>query len=217
MRTEAYTPDAICESLGVGKFDLPWQKGQPWKQLRILLCPSFGPEVFLNLWEADGKAMARVVVGRTQIWNLPSPGRVTSDHSVNELTDTTFDQIERHFRLALVEPSPSVVTIDGMRVHILLKSAMSTIQIKDNPGRSKLGEYLAATIERLYYSTNNQRCRNGLAQAGSYVEMKLASTPEKDLEEVSTIMVVGAPDEQAEMLEAIAVVAVRAEAGGDEA
>jgi hypothetical protein len=210
MKTDAYTPDAICRSLGIGPFNETWTRGRPLSQFRLLLCPSFDPEVFLSVEEVNGKLFASVNIARTHIWRLSQPGTVTCDRATTELVNLTFNDLEQEFRSALADNAQAVVVIDGMRMHAVLHMYSRVIQIDDNPGTgSALGRFVATLIDRVYTATENVRCRNGLARAGRYVGLKLAMEPEAELPEVTTMVVLGTAEEQEDMLSALASVSAR--------
>src|SRR5262245_1871261 len=55
VNPQDYTPDAICRSLGLGDFQTIWKRGLPMQELKVLLCPSFHPELCLVFWEENGQ------------------------------------------------------------------------------------------------------------------------------------------------------------------
>jgi len=204
METDAYTPDAICRSLGVGDFREKWKRGQPHKRLRILLCPSFDPEMFIELVGNNNSLMVSITVARTQIWTLQSPGLVTTDQTSLKFDGWSFDELETAFRASLSGPPKSFVVIDGMSVHILLSRYSTTIEINDNPHGTPTADFLAEIVGRIYSATENVKCRNGLARAGNYVGLKLPVEAEPKPEKTTNMMVLGTPQDQGEILNALA-------------
>ncbi|KYF77512.1 hypothetical protein BE20_56615 [Sorangium cellulosum] len=60
MLTEQYTADAICNAMGLPAFI---ERGLPLPALRLLLMPSFDPEVCITLTGAAGDERLSVVEG----------------------------------------------------------------------------------------------------------------------------------------------------------
>lgn len=210
MNTQDYTPNAICQSLGLGAFDEPWVRGKPQRQLRLLLCPSFGPELCMTFTEVENALTVAVASARTQIWTMPSLGLVTVDHSKSALPETSFQEIESAFRRSLAVAPQSVVMIDGMPIHAVCRNYGTGITISDNPGRAApFGQFSAQMIQLAYSVTANVGCRNGLAGAGRYVGLDLPIEPEAELGPVTRVMVLGDREEQGEVLAALAAVAGR--------
>jgi len=59
VNLEDYTPGTICRSLGLGEFQTIWKRGLPTQELKVLLCPSFHPELCLVF----GRRIARLKCG----------------------------------------------------------------------------------------------------------------------------------------------------------
>src|SRR5689334_5590084 len=70
MRVEQYTPDAICQALGLGPFAL-----EPMTNLafRLLLTPSFSPELCVTLTTDGSKSAVDIRTFATQFWHAESP------------------------------------------------------------------------------------------------------------------------------------------------
>lgn len=219
MRTEDYTPDAICGTLGIGAFDEPFSQGRPNKFFRLLLCPSFAPELSITLAEllpvrgqgrAAKKAVLSIAASRTQIWQMAAPGLVTVDRAEYEIDALTRQDVELKFRAALAMPTKSVVIADGMPTHAIWRGFASSILVSDNPARgSAFGQFVAEILNIAFSVSEDMRSRNAVAVAGRYVGLDLPFEEGATSKQSAQLTVIGVPDEQNELLAAIAAVASR--------
>ena len=223
MRTEDYTPDAICRSLGIGAFDEPFKHGKPVEQLRLLLCPSFAPELSITLFKvvaapdrargrssADKKTILSVAASRTQIWTMAAPGLVTVDHVKSEMSSVTLKDLEMKFRSALAAPPLSTVMLDGMPVSAVWRRFGSSILVEDTPAKdSPFGNFVAEVVNLAFEVSDNISCRNALARAGCYVGLDLPMEAVTESRPKTQVSVLGVPDDQNELLAALAAVAGR--------
>ena len=223
MKTEDYTADAICGSLGIGVFDEPFTRGRPGQQFRMLLCPSFAPELSITLTEVTatsgssrGRSAAEittvlsVAASRTQIWTMAKPGLVTVDHAISENASLTLKDLELKFRGALAAPSQSVVMLDGMPVYAVLRRYGNSILVRETPAKdSPFGKFVAEIVNVAFSASDNIGCQNALAHAGRYVGLDLPVEAVAEPKHSTQVSVIGVPDDQNELLAALAAVAGR--------
>lgn len=219
MRTEDYTPDAICGALGIGAFGEPFSQGRPNKLFRLLLCPSFAPELSITLTEmlpvrgqgcAAKKTVLSIAASRTQIWQMAAPGLVTVDRAEYEIDALTLQDVELKFRAALAMPTKSVVIADGMPMHAIWRDFASSILVSDNPAKgSAFGQFVAGILSIAFSVSENMLCRNAVAVAGRYVGLDLPFEERAASEQSAQLTIIGVPHEQNELLAAIAAVASR--------
>ncbi|KYF50419.1 hypothetical protein BE04_26595 [Sorangium cellulosum] len=74
MLTERYTADAICNAMGLPAFIDP---GLSLPALRLLLMPSFDPEVCITLTGAAGDERLSVVALTESLWQQAAPRRLS--------------------------------------------------------------------------------------------------------------------------------------------
>lgn len=161
MQTKDYTPDAICRSLGLGDFDEGRPRGKAHRSLRLLLCPSFDPEVCITFEDVDGRLACQGAVARTQIWTLASPGLVTTDRTEHSLGQAGFEDVAGRFRNTLAQPGEAVVILDGMQVHACLREYGRVVTVTDNPAKnSPLSTFLADIIRDSFHASADHVLRS---------------------------------------------------------
>ena len=176
MNLEDYTPGTICRSLGLGEFQTIWKRGLPTQELKVLLCPSFHPELCLVFWEEDRQTQVRATCAQSQIWALPSLASVATATNTGSFSEPTLPQLEQTFREALVQPDRrGVVTLDGMSVHIVWRNFDSRLVVEGvNPSADDaLGAFVSTAIKLAFNALSDSACRDGLANAGLYAGLKL--------------------------------------------
>jgi hypothetical protein len=146
------------------------------QELKVLLCPSFHPELCLVFWEEDGQTQVRATCAQSQIWALPSLAPVATATNTGSLSDPTLSQLEHAFREALAQPDKQgVVTVDGMSVHIVWRNFDSRLVVEGvNPNvDDALGAFISTAVKLAFNALSDSACRDGLANAGLYAGLKL--------------------------------------------
>lgn len=208
MRLDEYNPTSICRALGLDGFRS--QVGRN-REMTLLLCPSFAPEVLLRFSSgSDGNCSVRLICAKTQIWAQQHLGHVATASETTAMESTTLAELEAGFRQGVSEPAGGIA-LDGMIVHIEWRSFSSRLTIENvNPSsESSLRRLAANALTQTYSAINSKECRNGLSQADAYVGLQL---PMEDLTEDKPRLqlgVLGVREEQAEFLAGISAVADR--------
>lgn len=194
MSPRDYTPDEICRCLGLDGFRADyWTRDLPADELKVLLCPSFHPEVCLIFTEGDGEKPVAVVssaeqerappatnvqvlCAQTHIWTLDkaAPVEVAADKGI--VGHLSLAQLEARFREALTQPDRrGSVKIDGMGVHIVWRHYFATLLVeKANPDPDdQLGAFLRNAIQSAFDAVGSAVCRDGLARAAGNVGLRL--------------------------------------------
>lgn len=215
MKSEAYTPETICRCLSVGDFCPPKGTGQSRAGLHILMCPSFYPEISLNIREDASSLTLTATVAANQIWSLPHPVPVAVHRATGGLAELTFAQLDMGFRVAIGSAPIPGTTLDGMPVHAVLFRSGAVVSVSTNPGsQSELGRFFASVLVECHRSLDDTKVRNGLARAGVHLGVDLDLEPEFDPKPVSRLTVFGGLDHQREVMAALAAIsATRKEPG----
>lgn len=209
VNTHDYTPDAVCQTLGLGPFDEEWARGKPAHKIRLLLCPSFDPEICIDLERGEKSSNLRVAIPSAQIWRV-GPGIQTVYSASQDLGCAMYDSIEASLRAAVSQPPRSGITLDGMPVHIAHRSLGAVVLVRTNPGSGEpMGGLVADVIATAFEAIDNQRIRNALSSAGRYVGRDLPYREPMPAPSTTHIAVIGTPGERAEMLAAVAAVAAK--------
>ena len=146
------------------------------QELKMLLCPSFHPELCLVFWEEDGQTQVRATCAQSQIWALPSLAPVATATNTGSFSDPTLPQLEQAFREALAQPDKrDVVKLDGMGVHIIWRTFDRRLvvgSVNPNPDDA-LGTFVSTAVKLAFNALSDSACRDGLADAGLYAGLKL--------------------------------------------
>lgn len=202
MHIDAYTAEAICKCIGLPSFEHDPLCINATEAIRLLLMPSFHPEVCITL--ADGKVSA--VAARSMIWRQPEPFPVLSDRSNGDLEPDAFaNLLECLASIAQSLEASRGVLIDGMPFELLrFTRGAITLRARGNAGgRGAESEFVAQAIRATWECSSDHHLRNALAEAGHYAGISLplqSDLPRKPL--VGTI-VLGSADDRAELLEAL--------------
>jgi hypothetical protein len=201
MHTDAYTAEAICRSMGIPSFEQDSLCTSATDAVRLLLTPSFHPEVCITL--ADGHVS--VVSARFMIWHQFEPSPMLTDRDQGSISKASFANL-----LASMVPFkhpgavPGIV-IDGMPTHLLRFSRGSVaLKIGGNAsGRGDFSAFVSRAIATAWECISNAYCRNALAEAAEYVGAKLPRISEPARKPTIETMVLGPEEDRAQLLEAI--------------
>lgn len=201
MRTDSYTAEAICKSLGLPSFDQDPACLQAAAALRLLLKPSFHPEICLTF--LDGKVS--VVSARFMIWRQFEPSPMLTDRAEGALTDEAFAAL-----LASTTPVakpgdiPGIV-IDGMPVELLcFRGGALALKAGGNAsGEGDHATFVGSAITTAWECISNSHCRNSLVDAAEYVGKKLPRDPELPRKPTVETMILGAEEDRMKVLDAL--------------
>ena len=200
MDFHRYTPDAICEALGLPSFQESGEgRRLPW--LRLLLLPSFHPELCITFVPGDAETVAEVRSFNGQLWSA-----VTTPPSQCERVSIEADgilQFTETFEHAVLEASKENkrVCLDGMRVHAMLETSEGIREIEGNVGvRPALGELVRTVAQQIHPRLPRGFCRNALAQAAGYADLQLSLDLTPNPPSATRIMVLGDPEGTEEVM-----------------
>ena len=183
MKLDDYTADAVCQVLGVGRLD-PGPLTTGWA-LRMLLKPSFHPEVCVTLNASDAtRCSAEVVVPAEQVWHAGLIPQIVSRATCDLGAD-----FAAAF-LAQLSSAPIMIgrwmTIDGMMFQALAIDGMSFDAVLRTPegprgiagAVSEDGEesrWIRELLTVLHARIEEAVSIRALAAAGSYAGLELTS------------------------------------------
>lgn len=133
MLTEQYTSDAICQSMGLPAF---LERDLALPALRLLLKPSFDPEVCITLTGPTESARMSVIALNESFWRQPALCRLSAWREQIDVPASALADILARFDAALAsdrEVAGEMVCIDGMPVEAC--SITGAAQVKEIASR----------------------------------------------------------------------------------
>jgi hypothetical protein len=201
MHIKAYTPETICQCLGLVGFEVDPGLSKAGEAMRLLLMPSFHPEVCITI--ADGRVS--VVAARSMIWRQSDPAPMFAYKDEGEITAESFSRLIAAFAEVADVTKASGLAIDGMPVDFLLLQRGSPLQrVQHNVGRqSRFATFAAQVVSAAWNSLQNVYCRNALAKAAKYGGLELPLIPEPPRKPTIGTLVLGPEEDRAQLLEAL--------------
>ncbi len=199
MTHEQYTPNAICQSLGMGGFDEP---GLSLPTLRVLLKPSFSPEVCITLSGTD--PILSVVAATEMLSHQLYPCAMGTYRERVSISAEIATQMIADFDAVLAanrdEVGRMVCIADGMPCVLMLATEAGTNRMECHAFLSVEEAFISSLIRVAWESCHNAGVRNTLADCGRYVGLKLPRETVTPLPKLFRIAVVGTPDAKADLL-----------------
>lgn len=204
MRTEHYRPDTICHCIGVPGFESDPDLAAAGESIRLLLQPSFHPEVCITLNKCPEQATVSVVAARAMVWHQPSPAPMPTDSDRGEVSMDWLTCFAAAIATASGQEDAGLV-IDGMPVDALLvQDGRSVLKVRRNADcQSDFGACVAQVISTAWKSLQNIPCRNALAHAARYTGLDLPLFPEAAGKPSIQTLVLGTDEERRELLDAL--------------
>ncbi len=199
MNVDQYTPDAICRSMGLNVFiDPDWSP----PTLRLLLKPSFHPEVCVTLVGEDGDLS--VVALAESFWRQSVPCALPTFRDQALLAAPVAHQLYSDFSTAFVvdqTPEGRMVCIDGMPLNCCVLDNTGIRQFACNPYRTVVSAFIASMIHAAWQACSDPGVRNGLADCGRYVGLDLPREPEAAPPKLFRVAVLGTTYNRADFFE----------------
>lgn len=176
MQLDEQTPDGFCQALGLPGFATEWLPGVPRQELRVLLLPTFHPEVCMEFREDDGTTMVTVTCAQSKISPFEPRSPTPVDQDSGAVANTTLAELEATLRKALNEPDALTQGRDGMDINIFWRTLRAglIVQHANSSQHPALGAFVAQLVARTYRAIKCSACKDSLAEAGVYVELELA-------------------------------------------
>ncbi len=204
MHPANYTSENLCRALGLGPF-VPALAADEREVLRLLLAPSFQPELCLTLRRSATRARIDVVAARSQIWHQGglAPAPVATHAGGGDIDPAAFDALLPAWHAATrPRPSDKFVILDGVRAHAARRTPDGTAELQ-----AKLGEHAAferfvdAALAAAWHAVAEPRVRNAIADLSGRDLPHAEVPPDKP---AFMTAVLGAGDEAVALLEALA-------------
>jgi hypothetical protein len=196
MRHQAYTDDAICSAMGLG----PFKQVDAQPQIRLMLRPSFHPEVFIALEPTKLRAVGLL----SMLWRQEFPCRIPDFSETVDSSEHMFHEIAALFRVAFDEYNRTdqrkYITLDGMPVSALLIEGGITHEIHSHP-RNEISRFVGALIRHAHALTQSVHLRNRIAECSRYNGEEIPIEPEPPPRNMTNIVVLGDPDARAEFFD----------------
>lgn len=201
MLTSQYTADRICNAMGLPALV---DRGLPLPVLRLLLMPSFDPEVCITLTGPAENACLSVVALTESLWQQSAPYRLSAWNERVEVPPSAIAEIFADFAVALAadrEPTGRMVSIDGMPVEGCRVTSAGVERIACHPYRPEVSGFVSKLIRLAWESCSGAGVRNRLAACARYVGANFPQEAPPPPEERSRVLILGTPDDRAELLE----------------
>ncbi len=201
MQNDQYTPDAICESMGIGPFiDPTWRSAS--KILRLLLKPSFYPEVCITMVAREDSAKLTVVALSETFWHqvqpCPVPGYLESaqiDNSDIVQLIEAYEPLDNH--------DPQSISLDGMGMNLAWTSSKGVRQLESHVSGNELDTFVLDVIDFVWRTSEHPGVRNGLAHCARFVGRDYPFDPEPPTPKIFRIGVLGSPEDVSDFNEQI--------------
>jgi len=203
MRLEDYTSDAICRAMSLSGFIEPsWTEAER-PTLRVVLTPSFHPELCITVADGAG-GVSLSVVALAEKFSAPRADiHLPTNREQSQLSSSVFQEVSELFQAAhaAFDSSRRYVCVDGMGSESCLVSRAGTQRLHAHVSGQATGRFIARLIDVAWSGGRDPRVRNALARAASYLEIKypLDVLPPEPL--VTRLAVLGTPDDRRDYLE----------------
>jgi len=201
MLTEQYTADAICNAMGLPVFI---DQELPLPTLRLLLMPSFDPEVCITLVGAAGEARISVIALAESLYRQRSPCRLPAWKEEADVSASVIADIFQKFAAAVAaqrETTGRMVCIDGMPVDGYCIAGTGVERIACHPYRPAVSGFVSRLLRVAWEACAGAGVRNGLAACARYVGQNFPLEALPPIAERSRVLILGTSEDRADLLE----------------
>jgi hypothetical protein len=206
MRLEDYTPDAICQAMKLPGFIEPsWMEAEQ-PTLRVLLTPSFTPELCITVFGKPEATVLSIVALAEQFWSQRGEGYSLSNGEELQLPSGVFEEVHGLFHKAHGAPAPdnTVAYCDGMGSELCLVSRAGTRRLSAHLSAHHAARELIARLIDVAWSTSQlPKIRNALAQAAAYLDKKYPLQEVAPESSLTRLAVLGTPEDRRDYLAAL--------------
>jgi hypothetical protein len=203
MNLEQYTADAICRAMGLPGFIDPARPSF----LRMLLKPSFDPEVCVTLSADRDRPRLSVVAFSTMFWHQPAPvpylpaAREEVTVPRGALEDLCRDFAAAH--AAAHDPSGRMICVDGMGVEAALSGGGGVTRFAGHAFRPAVRGFVDRFVWWAWMACRTPRVRNALGACGRYVGRTYKRDIDPGAPAPVRVMVLGTFEDRAALREAV--------------
>ncbi|MEM4987353.1 hypothetical protein V8G57_08120 [Collimonas sp. H4R21] len=204
MQTKNYTSENICRSLGMDGFANDRHLAKADEAVRLLLKPSFHPEVCVSFIRSGYDVSLYVEAARMQIWqqDWPTPQPTPTNTAAGLCSLEDFETlVDMLCKAANPNATPRFYVIDGMLAHsILRREREGLVNINANAVyETQYMTFIAKAIGIAWYGISVPVVRNALRLAGGYVNVNLPEENIPPSKPVIRTVVLGSKDVGAEI------------------
>jgi hypothetical protein len=199
MQQEQYTSDAICRAMGLDGFvDREWISSKA-SSVRLLLKPSFSPEVCITIARTLSSVRLSVIALSEMLWLQPTPCRLMEYRDVVDVSSEQFEEITRDFSSAHNKSRNrrDVIWIDGMAMDCCWASPEEVRRFGEH-ALSGREDFTSRFVTLAWKSCSVPALKNALARCGPYLGLSLPLEPEPKPARMLRIIVLGVPEEKSE-------------------
>jgi len=196
MLPQDYTADAICRAMNLSGFIDPAWAGGEYPTLRMVLTPSFDPEVCVTISSQNDHALISIVVLAEQFWAKFPAAVIASSREEISVSAEKFGEWLKLFETASgsIEENGRSVTIDGMISECCLVSRRGVRQFKTQGSQPAVKPFLAEILGVTWNNCSRPRVRNGLSAAACYLDLKFPIQEVPEEPPTSLIAILGTPE-----------------------
>jgi len=205
MRSDDYTAHHICQSMGLAGFAVDPVLQSADEALRLLLKPSFDPEICITITSDGLHVEARVVAARWMIWRQFEMAPMMTYRDQCELPMACFQEWVK----SSIGPGKSAdaagIGIDGMQVEsILMKNGELVAQTGHDIEKPYFSRKLTGQIiQTVWAALRDVNCKNALALAARYEQVSLPSLPAPAPKMPMQTAIIGTEEDRIELLKAM--------------
>jgi hypothetical protein len=205
VKLEHYTTDNICLAMGLGRFSNAERFIADGPVYRVLLTPSFDPELCLTCSpETDGGALV-VTALLERFWQNPSRLAIPCAEETIHIDVSDFSALSSLFEEALRSKDKvhKSLVLDGMGT-VIGVIAPRSMRVRLHVNAHAEATLLVKQLILLAWSRCRlPRTKNALATAGRYVGHQFPLEAVEPIGPKSTLAVLGEPREKEEVLKAL--------------
>lgn len=203
MHPKDYTPEIICHCLCLAGFEADPVLSVVERSMRLLLQPTFHPEICLTIADAPERSIVSVAAAREMVRGQFAPAPVLTDRDKGEIAAGCFSELCDAFAEA-ADVRGSDIVIDGMPVDALLfRRDVPILRVRWNASNpSPFSAFVARSISVAWNGIRNPACRNALAKAARYAGLDLPIIPVPQQKPIVRTMVLGLEEDRQPLLQA---------------
>jgi hypothetical protein len=205
VRIDEYTPDAICQAMGLPSFteDTSHTPERVW--LRLVFMPSFHPEVCLTLTGSPQEPRVSVVALPSMLWKNASvavpPGyREATAITLAFLTEA---RAQVHSLLTAAEADVPGIALDGMSVAVAAIAAGQSRRLQIHSSSPTACRIIGPLVQSAWQLLSTPLVRNALSRCAWYLGVILPEDPEPHPAQARQILVLGVEDDRRDLLRAL--------------
>jgi len=178
MQLANYTSENICLALGMEGFANDWHLANADESIRVLLMPSFHPEVCVSFLKKGDSVSVTVQSAGQQIWHQewPTPKLTAIDSAAGSISlDGYFTLVESFEAAANPPDGPRFFVLDGMPTHSIHRRAGERVLdiSKNASAEPTYRKFIWHVVSVAWEGILDPRVRNALREAGLYANVAL--------------------------------------------